>query len=160
MQMVIHLEAKEFIYNDIKVPTTVLKIKVMLLESLGLPVLHQRLFHFPECPQQGPGLPLCEDDHSFVQDIPRIEFVLTLGGVSTCAHFYVLLPPDEYERREVSKMFSCRFASIANIKQRIIDITGLQVKHLSKQVQNGNLLAENLNLFQCEVENGTVLYCV
>ena len=163
MQVVVHLEGEKFISDEMGVPgipITVLIIKIFLHESLGLPVRHQRMFYYPEHPcMHVAGLILFEDEH-FVQYVPRIEFVLTLGGVSTWAHFYVILPPDQYERREVSKIFSCRFDSIANIKQRVIGVTGLQINRLSKQVQNGNLLAENLNLFQCEVENGTILYCV
>ena len=159
MQVVVCSEGREFIEDDIRLPITYLIIKIMLQESHGLPVRHQRLFYIPEHPQQSAGLPLCENEH-FVQDVPRLELVLTLGGVSTWAHFYVILPPDQDENRKVYKMVSCRFDSIANIKQRVIDDTGLQVNRFSKQEQNGNLLAENLNLFQCEVENGTTLFCV
>ena len=159
MQIVVYSEGREFIEDDIRPPITYLIIKIMLQHSLGIPVRHQRLFYIPEHPQQSAGLPLCENE-DFVPDVPRLELVLTLGGVSTWAHFYVILPPDQDENRKVYKMVSCRFDSIANIKQRVIDDTGLQVNRLSKQEQNGNLLVENLNLFQCEVENGSILFCV
>ena len=158
MQMVIYFENKEFKFDDIRVPITVLEIKHLLRESLGSPVRQQRLFYFDDDPQQGPSLSSCKHDHTFVQDVPKIELVLTLGEVSAWAHFYVIFPPDQYERRRVHKVFSNRFASIAKVKRRIFYDTGLQVSYLCKK--NGNLIDEDLNLFQCDVENGSILYCL
>ena len=159
MQIAVYLEGENFTSDEVGVPGVpiiVPVIKILLCQSLGIPIFRQRLFYYPEHPcMHCAGLHLCE-----VQYAPRIELVLTLGEVSTWAHFYVILPPDQDENRKVYKMVSCRFDSIANIKQRVIGVTGLQINRLSKQVQNGNLLAENLNLFQCEVENGTTLFCV
>ena len=160
MQVVVHLESRKFIFKDIIVPITVLQIKQRLFQCFDVPVRHQRLLYYPDEPQQGPGLRLCKDYDRFVQGTQKTKLVLALGEVSIWAHFYVYLPSDSDEKRRVSKVNANRFNSIADVKQCIIDGQGLQVNGLSKQAQNGNLLNENTNLFQCKVENGTILCCV
>ena len=77
------------------------------------------------------------------------------------AHLYVILPSGN-GGRIVHRMNSYKFKSIAEIKLRILASQRSQVNsfHLSKEQYNGNLLVENLNLFQCQVENRTKLYCV
>ena len=111
MQTVVYLEGEQFINDDIERSIPVFMIKLMLHEKFGSPIFRQRLFYYPEHPLYDDGLPLCEDEH-FNQDFPRLELVLTFGGFSTWAHFYVILPPDQHENRMILKMISCKFASI------------------------------------------------
>ena len=111
MQIVVYLEGEQFTNDDIEGSITVFMMKLMLHEKFGLPIFRQRLFYYPEHPLYDDGLPLCEDEH-FNQDFPRLELVLTFGGFSTWAHFYVILPPDQHENRMILKMISCKFAPI------------------------------------------------
>ena len=161
MQVVIHLEGAQYIFHDVGLPISVHQIKLLFQNTYGVPVRDQRLFYYPDIPEHGPlaGLRLSDDHHSFVENIPEVQFVLTLGGVSMWAHFYVILPSGD-GRKAVHRMNSHKFKSIAEIKHRILANQRLPVNGFQLSKENGNLLAENLNLFQCQVENGTNLHYV
>ena len=161
MNVVIKFETKEFTFTNIIGPITVLRIKQMFYLKFGVPVRHQRLFSYPDQPHRGPGPRLCQDDESFVQGNPNVDLILTLGEVSNWAHFYVTFPRYPGEEGRVLKVFSNRFDSIHEIKQRIFaDHDELRAHALSKQELHGHLLEDDSNLYQCQVENGTILYFV
>ena len=161
MNVVIQFEMTEFTLNNINVPITVLQIKQKFHLKFGVPVRHQRLFSYPDDPHRGPGPRLCQDHDSFIPGTQYDDLILTLGEVSSWAHFYVCFPRDPDEERRVLKVCSNRFSSIHEIKHRIFAYhEELRVYALSKQERHGHLLEDDSNLFQCKVENGTILYFV
>ena len=147
--------------NVNNLPASVLHVKQMISDQTGIPVRDQNLYEYPEYADQGPGLRLYADNHIFNETMRDVEinFVLTLGKVSSWTYFYLSFHINLGSMALV-KCWSHRLSTVADLKRRFPDLTGLPAYNydLSFNSRKYDRFDEKWNIYQCGVQNGSNLY--
>ena len=160
MQASVHIEGKEHEFN-IKLPTTAIRLKQLIAKECGIPVQVQHLYYFPEIPvHMAPQLDEFADDQTFQEHVlnKQVSCVLTFGYFSSWAYFYVHFQPGCAEKA-VFRFNSHRLQLIVDVKKDICLETRIPVSKMSLLI-NGEVLTDNLSLFQLGIQNGTNLSCL
>ena len=89
----------------------------------------------------------------------EVQLVLTHGRVCSVVYFYVryLIPVNS--PKKVVKFSAHRFATIGDLKVRIAGKTGLQANSIQLYLNPSYPLDNNLNIYECGVQNGSSLFC-
>ena len=161
MQVFVHFDGELLSLNVDNLPTKVLDVKGIIDHQTGIPVRDQSLFDYPQSPDQGPGLRLLADNHIFYPNMlnKEVQLVLTHGRVCSVVYFYVryLIPVNS--PKKVVKFSAHRFATIGDLKVRIAGKTGLQANSIQLYHNPSYPLDNNLNIYECGVQNGSSLFC-
>ena len=161
MQVSINFDdkARRLVVNNL--PVNILDVKEMIDQHTGIPARDQKLFDYPQLPDQGPGLRLLADNHIFYPNMlnKEVQLVLTHGRVCSVVYFYVryLIPVNS--PKKVVKFSAHRFATIGDLKVRIAGKTGLQANSIQLYLNPSYPLDNNLNIYECGVQNGSSLFC-
>ena len=158
MKVYIHLEGWHHAIDVQNQPVTVGEIKRRIEIECGLTVARgQALWDFQE-----QSMRKCRDADILNANSSNedIQLVISVPGFSAWAYFHVCFSRT-FDNETLVLMFTChRFTKIVEMKQWISQKTERPMNSFQLQKANGNVLDDNSNLFQCEVLNGDMLYCM
>ena len=158
MKVYIHLEGWHQLINVQNQPFTVAEIKQRIEIECGLAGIRgQVLWDFQE-----QDMRTCRDADILNANSSNedIQLVISVQGFSAWAYFHVSFSRT-FDNETLVLMFTChRFTKIVEMKQWISQKTERPMNSFQLQKANGNILDDNSNLFQCEVLNGAMLYCM
>ena len=138
-------------------PTTVSQLKRLINRQTGIPVRVQNLFDYPEFPDQIPGLRFFDDNHVFDENMQQVNLVLSLGKVCSWVYAYMHYPCGNGQTT-VARINFHRFSTIAYVKRHISMAIGLQASDIQlSHKANGHQFNDNSNVYQCGIQNGSIL---
>ena len=156
MQVHIFSDGRQIGFN-LNLPATVLTVKKWFSKLIGISEQHLNLFAYPETPDQGPGLRLLADNHTFGTNMQNahVSFVVTIGKESSWTCFYV-------NHQHNGQLFPLRFQfhrleTIGAVKELFADSVGVQANSFQLSLDGKTPLREDLNIFHSGVQNGSVL---
>ena len=158
MKVYIHLEGWHQVINVQNQPVTVGDIKRRFKIECGLAIVRgQVLWDFQER-----SMRICRDADILNANMSNedIQLVLRMPGFSSWAYFHVCFMSRRDNRTFVSRFTYHRFTKIVQMKRLISDWTMRPMNSFQLHWANGNVLNDNLNLFEYGVLNGDMLYCI
>ena len=158
MKVYIHFEGWHQLINVQNQPITVLEIKRRIEIECGLAVVRgQVLWDFQERDMRK-----CRNADILNANMSNedIQLVLRMPGFSSWAYFHVCFMSRRDNRNFVSRFTYHRFTKIVQMKRLISHSTMRPMNSFQLHRANGNVLNDNLNLFECGVLNGDMLYCI